>query len=158
MYVSSFFFSTWQTGEMFLQNVTDIESVTFIIEQSEDSQECLMCGYQHSDKDFQCINYLEEGISKNLRLRQGSSENSSPNSSSTDLTNQEQEKLLWVSKQIQTTIILCEVIFLLLFLNLKRVIYFCCCCSKYLEVFAVQFLTKAFCNMVHDLRVRSIYM
>ena len=52
-----------------------------------------MCGYQHSDKDFQCINYLEEGISKNLRLRQGSSENSSPNSSSTDLTNQEQEKL-----------------------------------------------------------------
>nr|XP_022287878.1 protein timeless-like isoform X2 [Crassostrea virginica] len=105
------------TGEMFLQNVTDIESVTFIIEQSEDSQECLMCGYQHSDKDFQCINYLEEGISKNLRLRQGSSENSSPNSSSTDLTNQEQEKL-----------------------------------HKYLEVFAVQFLTKAFCNMVHDLR------
>ena len=158
MYVSSFFFSTWQTGEMFLQNVTDIESVTFIIEQSEDSQECLMCGYQHSDKDFQCINYLEEGISKNLRLRQGSSENSSPNSSSTDLTNQEQEKLQWVSEKIQTTIILCEGIFLLLFLNLERVIYFCCCCSKYLEVFAVQFLTKAFCNMVHDLRVRSIYM
>lgn len=91
----------FQTGEMFLQNVTDIESVTFIMEQSEDSdQECLMCGYQHSDKDFQCINYLEESISKNLRLRQGSSQDSqssSPNSSSLDLSSQEQEKLQWVN-------------------------------------------------------------
>lgn len=86
---------------MFLQNVTDIESVTFIMEQSEDSDdECLMCGYQHSDKDFQCINYLEESISKNLRLQQGSSQDSqssSPNGSSLDLSSQEQEKLQWVN-------------------------------------------------------------
>uniref|UniRef100_K1RJF4 Protein timeless n=1 Tax=Magallana gigas TaxID=29159 RepID=K1RJF4_MAGGI len=85
------------TGEMFLQNVTDIESVTFIMEQSEDSdRECLMCGYQHSDKDFQCINYLEESISKNLRLRHGSSQDSrssSPNGSSLEVSSQEQEKL-----------------------------------------------------------------
>lgn len=109
------------TGEMFLQNVTDIESVTFIMEQSEDSdRECLMCGYQHSDKDFQCINYLEESISKNLRLQHGSSQDSrssSPNGSSLEVSSQEQEKL-----------------------------------HKYLEVFAVQFLTKAFCNTVHVLR------
>lgn len=90
----------FQTGEMFLQNVTDIESVTFIMEQSEDSdRECLMCGYQHSDKDFQCINYLEESISKNLRLRNGSSQDSrssSPNGSSLEVSSQEQEKLQWV--------------------------------------------------------------
>lgn len=90
----------FQTGEMFLQNVTDIESVTFIMEQSEDSDhECLMCGYQHSDKDFQCINYLEESISKNLRLRNGSSQDSrssSPNGSSLEVSSQEQEKLQWV--------------------------------------------------------------
>lgn len=92
----------FQTGEMFLQNVTDIESVTFIMEQSEDSdRECLMCGYQHSDKDFQCINYLEESISKNLRLRNGSSQDSrssSPNGSSLEVSSQEQEKLQWVNE------------------------------------------------------------
>lgn len=92
----------FQTGEMFLQNVTDIESVTFIMEQSEDSDhECLMCGYQHSDKDFQCINYLEESISKNLRLRNGSSQDSrssSPNGSSLEVSSQEQEKLQWVNE------------------------------------------------------------
>ncbi|XP_061185497.1 protein timeless-like [Saccostrea echinata] len=106
-------------GEMFLQNVTDSNTVTFQLEppmeESIDSQECLMCGYQHNDKDFQCINYLEENISKNLRLR--SSKSSSLSGSSSDLTEQEDDSLL-----------------------------------KYLKEFALQFLTKAFCNMVHDLR------